>query len=158
MANNHTTLTALFAAIADAIRNKTGTSAAIIADNFPSVISNIVTPILQSKTVSPSTSSQTIKPDTGYNGLSKVTVNAMATATQATPSITISASGLITASATQSAGYVSAGTKSATKQLSTKAGTTITPTTSEQTIISAGVYTTGAIKVAAVPVYDGSWE
>lgn len=38
--------------------------------------------------------------------------------TQATPGITVSSSGLITASATQSGGIVTAGTKSATKQLS----------------------------------------
>ncbi len=66
----------------------------------------------------------------------------VATATQATPSISVSSSGVITASATQSAGYVSSGTKSATKQLSTKSATTYTPSTSNQTI-SSGYYLTG---------------
>ena len=66
----------------------------------------------------------------------------VATATQATPSISVSSNGLITASATQSAGYVSSGTKSATKQLSTKSATTYTPSTSNQTI-SSGYYLTG---------------
>ena len=66
----------------------------------------------------------------------------VATATQATPSITVSSAGLITASATQAAGYVAAGTKSATKQLTTKAAATITPGTVNQTIAS-GRYLTG---------------
>ena len=39
----------------------------------------------------------------------------VATATQATPSISVDSAGLITASATQSAGSISSGTKSATK-------------------------------------------
>lgn len=70
---------------------------------------------------------------------------------QATPTITVSAAGLITASATQTEGYVVAGTKSATKQLSTQAAKTVTPSTSAQTAVASGKYTTGAIKVAAIP-------
>ena len=75
----------------------------------------------------------------------------VATATQATPSISVSSAGLITASATQSAGYVASGTKSGTKQLTTQAAKTVTPSTSEQTAVASGVYTTGAVKVAAIP-------
>lgn len=97
----------------------------------------------QAKTVTPTTSQQTITPDSGYDALSKVTVNALATATQATPSISVSSNGLITASATQSSGYVSSGTKSSTKQLSTKSSMIYTPGTSNQTI-SSGVYLIGA--------------
>jgi len=57
----------------------------------------------------------------------------VSTATQATPSIEVSSDGLITSSATQTAGYVSAGTKSATKQLTTQTKT-VTPSASAQTI------------------------
>lgn len=108
-------------------------------------------PVLQDKTVTPTTSQQTIIADSGYDGLDTVTVNAMPTATQATPSISVSSSGLITASATQSAGYVSAGTKSGTKQLTTQAAKTITPSTSSQTAVASGRYTTGAVTVSAIP-------
>ena len=103
--------------------------------------------ILQEKTVTPSTSAQSITADNGYDGLSKVTVNAMPTAMQATPIITVSSDGVITASSTQSEGYIAAGTKSATKQLTTQAAKTVTPNTSNQTAVASGIYTTGAVTV-----------
>ncbi len=43
MANLHKSLSELFKAVADAIRAKTGTSDAIVADDFPNVIMNIST-------------------------------------------------------------------------------------------------------------------
>ena len=43
MANTHTSLTALFTAIANAIRAKTGEEGALKADDFPTAIANIPT-------------------------------------------------------------------------------------------------------------------
>ena len=62
--------------------------------------------------------------------------------TSTTPEITVSSGGLITAKS---------GPKSSTKQLATQAAKTVTPTTSKQTAVASGVYTTGAIEVAAIP-------
>lgn len=121
-------------------------------DGFSKVTVNVPSeePVLQSKTVTPSTSQQVVTPDSDYDGLEQVTVEAMSVAEQATPSIVVSDSGLITASAEQAKGYVLEGTKSATKQMPTKGATTITPGTEEQVAVSAGTYVTGDIKVAAV--------
>lgn len=67
---------------------------------------------------------------------------------QATPSISVSSGGLITASATQGGGIVADGTKSATQQLTTQGAATITPGTTAKTTVAAGRYTTGDVKVA----------
>lgn len=61
---------------------------------------------------------------------------------QATPTITVSTAGLITAESVQAAGRVTGGTKTATKQLTTQAAKTYTPTTEDQEIQS-GRYLTG---------------
>lgn len=66
----------------------------------------------------------------------------------ATPSISVSSSGLITASVNQSSGIVSGGTKSATNQLATQGATTIMPGTTAKTAVASGRYTTGAVQVA----------
>lgn len=96
-----------------------------------------------------SVSGATVTAPAGY--YSAAASKSVATATQATPEVSINATnGLITASATQTAGYVAAGTKSGTLQLSTVAGTTITPTTTQQTAVAANKYTLGAVNIAAI--------
>lgn len=66
---------------------------------------------------------------------------------QATPSISVSSGGLITAKTEQEKGYVPGGTKSSTKQLTTQAAKTVTPGTTNQTAVASGRYTTGAVTV-----------
>lgn len=105
---------------------------------------------LQSKEVSPSESQIKVTPDSGYDGLSSVTVDAIASnyvgsgiTRRGGSDLTVGSSGVITAAA----GYYPSNT---TKQLTTKAAATITPTTSAQTAVAANVYTTGKISVAAI--------
>lgn len=76
----------------------------------------------------------------------------VSTTTHPKPTASVNSStGLVTASHTQTAGYVSAGTTTETLQLTTQAAATITPTKSQQTAVAAGRYTTGAVTVAAIP-------
>lgn len=108
---------------------------------------NIITGTIPSKASSDiSVSGRTVTVPAGY--YPSQASKSIASATQATPSITVSTGGLITASATQSAGYVASGTKSATKQLTTQVGKTVIPGTSQQTAVASGRYTTGTVYVA----------
>ena len=66
----------------------------------------------------------------------------------ATPTISVSAGGLITATTQQGKGYVPGGSKSATQQLPTQGAKTVTPGTSAQTAVASGRYTIGAVQVA----------
>lgn len=65
----------------------------------------------------------------------------------ATPSITVSSSGVITATVTQPTGYVVESTKSRAHQLDTVSATTARPGTTDRTIVPAGQYTTGDIVI-----------
>lgn len=108
---------------------------------------NIITGTIPSKASTDiSVSGRTVTVPAGY--YPSQASKSIASATQATPSITVSTGGLITASATQSAGYVASGTKSATKQLTTQAGKTVTPSRTQQTAVASGRYTTGTVYVA----------
>lgn len=77
-----------------------------------------------------------------------IVTGSMASVSHPNPSISVSSSGLITASHTQSSGKVTGGTTSATRQLTTQAAKTVTPGTSSQTAVASGRYTTGAVTVA----------
>lgn len=67
---------------------------------------------------------------------------------QAVPKISVSAAGLITATAEQQEGYVPGGTKSATHQLTTQGAKTVTPGRTAQSAVATGYYTTGEVQVA----------
>ena len=125
----------------------TATTADMLNGKIAWVNGNKVTGNIPTRTADNLTASgATVTVPAGYYGAQLT--KSVATATQATPSISIDTAGKITASATQSAGYVSSGTKSATKQLTVQAAKTVTPSTSNQTAVSSGVYTTGAVTVA----------
>lgn len=101
----------------------------------------VVTGTIQSKSASSlMTSGAAVTVPAGYYPAQ--VSKSVATATQATPSVTVDSGGKITVSATQEAGYVTEGTKTATKQLTVQAAKTWTPGTSNQTLAS-GRYLTG---------------
>lgn len=121
------------------------------SDELPGLIEQISTGVDLPELENPGSAADLRTGKQLIDGEGNVVEGSMPTATQATPGITVSSGGLITASAAQSAGYVTAGTKSATKQLTIQAAKTITPSKSTQTAVASGRYTTGAITVGAIP-------
>lgn len=87
------------------------------------------------------TAAQILSPYTAYVASGKVT-GTIQSQPQATPSTSLSTSGLITATSIQQTGYVSGGTKTTTQQIPTQGAQTITPGISNQTI-SPWKYLTG---------------
>ena len=69
---NYTKLTDLFTGIANSIRNKTGSSSAIVADNFPTAISGITT-VSEGTSDATATASQILTGQTAYVNGSKIT-------------------------------------------------------------------------------------
>lgn len=99
------------------------------------------------KTLTDTTTSTTI-PAGYHDGTGTVS---HATVSVPIPSITVSSSGLITASGSWTKGFTTNNSYSNTSQMATKGATTITPSSAQQTAISSGTYATGNIIVSAVP-------
>lgn len=97
------------------------------------------------------TGAQMLSPYTAYSNGKKYT-GTIATVEAPTPSISVSTTGLVTASVTNPKGYQSSEKNtSTTTQLTTQGTKTITPNDSTQIAVDSGVYTTGATTVSAVP-------
>lgn len=140
------TLTSLFKAIADAIRAKTGGTAGIKAEDFPSAIAGISSGTDTSDATA--AAADVRSPKTFYAGGEKKT-GSMADVSVPTPGISYSSSGVVSASVSQGAGYTPGGSKSNSYSLPTVGGQTITPGSVRQTI-SGGKFLTGDIVVEAV--------
>ena len=113
--------------------------------------------VLQEKTVEATHYERIVTPDPGYDGLSKVTVEAIPTVSRATPTVTIDQStGKITAQSVQGEGYVTAGTKTGTLQLPTVEGQIVKPGTAKRLIAAAGTYATGDVYVSAADASGNS--
>ena len=123
-------------AIGDAIREKSGGTALY----NPAEMAAAIRSILDTSDAT-ATASDIIEGKTAYANGEKVT-GTIPTVDQATPSISVTESGLISAFTTQNSGYVRGGTKTTTKRLTTQEAQTITPGTANKTIAS-GRYLTG---------------
>ena len=131
------------AGIKAAITEK-GQSVGDVFSDYPDAIRAIQTGTDTSDATA--TAADILSGKTAYGASGKLT-GTIPTVEQATPSISVSNSGLITASVTQSAGYTTGGAKSATQQLKTVDTKVITPTTKSQIAIEGRTFATGLIGV-----------
>lgn len=158
-------------AIADAIRSKTGQSGKMSLDQMATAIGNLKTTFAtQTKTATPSESSQDIVPDANYDGLSKVTVNAVSKTfvgsgiTRRTSSdMTVSGAtvtaptGYYSAGGSKAVASGSAGTPSASKGAVSGNQISITPTVTNTTgYITGGTKNGTAVTVKASELVSGS--
>lgn len=111
------------------------------------IINPVIGGVQLPELVSPAGSGQILDGYQAINQEGEIITGNILNASIPKPSISISDSGLITASSNYSTGYINAGSISSNYQLNTTEGKTITPSTSDQTAIRAGRYATGNIYV-----------
>lgn len=138
--------------MADVVRDATGSTESLTLSELKAeFIGSYTGEVALPELANPAVASDLRKGKQLISSNKEIVTGTMPDVEAATPTISVSASGLITSETVQKEGYVVGETKSVTKQLPTVSDKTITPTKSTQTAVESGKYTTGAISVAAIP-------